>query len=231
MKPLNITAVTQEKLSAQAENLRLGDSIRAIVLNQLQSIGGDQVVAVVAGGAVRDFWAATMYGLDLKGSGDTDICVVGFDVFDSESFDADCLLVDVANNLRAHGFSVDKTQHHWNDAYEHQQDRLSLVMQMEVNGLDIDFLFYAPEITTLPEMFGTFNSPLNKFALSSVVHGEIMVENFGFCPKDPTYSYSAPIGTDALMARADKMYQRWQAVRAAHIGRAAHPYANIVEPV
>ncbi|MGI4167770.1 hypothetical protein ACR2VD_27955, partial [Klebsiella pneumoniae] len=64
MKPLNITAVTQEKLAAQAENLRLGDSIRAIILNQLQSIGGDQVFAVVAGGAVRDFWAATMYGLD-----------------------------------------------------------------------------------------------------------------------------------------------------------------------
>ncbi|UOT58004.1 nucleotidyltransferase [Aeromonas phage ZPAH14] len=227
MKPLNITAVTQEKLSAQAENLRLGDSIRAIILNQLQSIGGDQVFAVVAGGAVRDFWAATMYGLDLQGSGDIDICVIGLDVFDSDTFDADCLLVDVANNLRAHGYNVDKTQRHWNSEYEHRQDRLSLVMQMEVNGLDIDFLFYVPRVTTLPEMFETFDAPLNKFALSSVVHDELVVENFGFCPKEPNYIYNAPVGTDKLMERADKMYQRWQAVRTAHIGRAAHPYANI----
>ncbi|CAC9972310.1 hypothetical protein [Aeromonas phage PVN02] len=231
MSNLNITAVKPEKLCVQAVDLRLGDNVRAIVLDQLQNIGGDQVVAVVAGGAARDYWAATMYGLDLQGSGDIDICVLGFDVFDFESFDADCLLVDVANNLRAHGFNVDKAQHHWNIEYEHQQDRLALVMQMEVNGLDIDFLFYAPEIATLPEMFETFNSPLNKFALSSVVHDELIVENFGFCPKDPNYIYNAPVGTDALMERADKMYQRWQAVRAAHIGRAAHPYANIVEPV
>lgn len=230
MKTLNITAVTSERLSAQAVNLRLGADIRAVVSDQLQSIGGDQVIAVVAGGAARDFWAATMYGLDLKGSGDIDICVLGFDVFDSETFDADCLLVDVANNLRAHGYSVDKTQHHWNNEYEHQQDRLSLVMQMEVNGLDIDFLFYAPQIQSLPEMFETFDSPLNKFALSMAVHDELVVENFGFCPKDPNYIYTAPTDTEPLWERANKMHQRWQAVRAAHIGRAAHPYANIVEP-
>ena len=232
MKNLNITTVTQEKLSIQAGNLRLGDSIRAIVSDQLQSIGGDQVVAVVAGGAVRDFWAATMYGLDLKGSGDIDICVLGFDVFGPGTFDADCLLVDVANNLRAHGYSVDKTQHHWNNEYGPLQDRLSLVMQMEVNGLDIDLLFYAPQIQSLPEMFETFNSPLNKFALSMAVHDELVVENFGFCPKEPnyTYTYNASTSSDELIERADKMHQRWQAVRAAHIGRAAHPYANIVEP-
>lgn len=230
MNNLNITAVTSEKLRVQAANLQLGDSVRLIVEGQLQSIGGGQVHAVVAGGAVRDYWAAVMYGLDLQGSGDIDICVLGFDFGPGGEFDPDCLLVDVANNLRAYGYSVDKPQHHWDNKYEHQQDRLALVMQMGVNGQDIDFLFFVTSITTIPEMLETFNASLNKFVLSSAVNNEIVVENLGFCPKDPTHNYNAPTESEALMTRADKMYQRWQAVRAAHIGRAAHPYANIVEP-
>lgn len=228
MNNLDITAVTPEKLSSQAATLRAGAEIRKIVSGQLQRICGDEVVAVVAGGAVRDFWAAAMYGLDLQGSGDLDICVIGVDICTHYTH-PDELQDAIVGVLRAYGYTVEHENHHWDEEYEESSNILSLVIQMDVNGLEVDFLFYNEEITSPPEMFDTFNCPINKFALSMAMQDEIEVENFGFCPKNPAYSYIGPRNTVRQEARADKAYQRWQAIRAAHIGRAFHPYANIKE--
>lgn len=220
-------AINSLKLAKMRWDLQLGDKVRGIVVDQLASMfEGDTVMGILAGGAARDLYAATQYGIDLQGSGDIDICLLNVNLLEENIESIDNLLVEIANNLRAHGYSVDKTQHHW-DSCEYNE-RLDLVIQMEINGVDFDFLFYRLQYDTAEKMFESFNCNINKFSVHSLVHDELVIENHGFCPKNPQFEYRGTVSNEKEELRKLMAQERWAMIRAAHLKTSSgNPYANI----
>ena len=176
---------------------------------------------VVAGGLVRDLWAAQVKGVDMQGSGDIDlllinntdddlvglaygICGVILDDADVSS----CEITDVT-------YSYDQS-----DAYPDADDRLYGVMQFRVEmedgeQVEIDILDYATHIETLQDALDTFNCNVNKFWFDE--HGN------GCSLFDGSQPFEYREGDrEKNEERYEKCVMRYNLV-----AKAAHPYQRV----
>ena len=176
---------------------------------------------VVAGGLVRDLWAAQVKGVDMQGSGDIDLLLINntdedlsnlaLEIWEAILDNADvssCKITDVT-------YSYEKSEQ-----YPDADDRLYGVMQFQMtmldgNVVDVDILVYDEKFETLEEVLNTFNCNVNKFWFDE--HGN------GCSLFDGSQPFEYREGDrEKNEERYEKCIMRYNLV-----AKAAHPYQRI----
>lgn len=178
---------------------------------------------VVAGGLVRDLWAAQVKGVDLQGSGDIDILLIG-----NTGTNLGELAVSITEipQLReivrwAVVTAVDYSYEATED-YPDADDRLYGVMQIKAalpddDIADIDILVYSGHIETLDDALNTFNCNVNQFWFDA--------DGVGHSRFDGNQPFWYREGDrEKNEERYEKCVMRYNLV-----AKAAHPYQRIEE--
>ena len=176
---------------------------------------------VVAGGLVRDLWAAQVKGVDMQGSGDIDLLLIGNNGSDLQELAEDILNIPELEDLVV---SIVLTRvdysYEQSEAYPEADDRLYGVMQFRAEmedgeQVEIDILDYATHIETLQDALDTFNCNVNKFWFDE--HGN------GCSLFDGSQPFEYREGDrEKNEERYEKCVMRYNLV-----AKAAHPYQRI----
>lgn len=176
---------------------------------------------VVAGGLVRDLWAAQVKGVDMKGSGDIDLLLIGNTCTDLNGLAEYLTRIPQLEEIAR---SVDVTTVDY--SYEVKGDyidadtRLYGVIQFQITLLDgdvvdVDILVYDEKFETLEEVLDTFNCNVNKFWFDE--HGN------GCSLFDGSQPFEYREGDrEKSEERYEKCVMRYNLV-----AKAAHPYQRI----
>lgn len=176
---------------------------------------------VVAGGLVRDLWAAQVKGVDMYGSGDIDILLIGNSESDLQELaeaildirELEDLVVDIT--LTRVDYSCEKSE-----AYPDAGDRLHGVIQFRAEmedgeQVEIDILDYATHIETLQDALDTFNCNVNKFWFDEHGNGCSLFDG------SQPFEYRED-DREKNQERYEKCVMRYNLV-----AKAAHPYQRI----
>ena len=175
---------------------------------------------VVAGGLVRDLWAAQVKGVDMQGSGDIDLLLIRNTEADLEKLAEEILNIPELEDLV--GIVLTQVDYSYNqsEAYPDADDRLYGVIQFRVEmgdgeQVEIDILNYSSHIETLQDALDTFNCNVNKFWFDE--HGN------GCSLFDGSQPFEYREGDrEKNEERYEKCVMRYNLV-----AKAAHPYQRI----
>lgn len=209
-----MTAITEARIK---EIQRVADLAKGVnvVLDHME-IGETWV----AGGIVRDLWAAQVCKVDLGGSGDIDILLIN-----STEADLQELGSDIAAALQKSGYKAYNTRFDYSygvsELYPDADDRLYGVMQFKIytdeGKVEMDILVYEEKYETLEDVLETFNCNINKFWFDE--------NGIGVSTFHPAQPFEYREGDRAKdEERYQKCVERYNMVAAA-----AHPYQRIGE--
>ena len=176
---------------------------------------------VVAGGLVRDLWAAQVKGVDMKGSGDIDILLLRNKEADLEKLAEEILNIPELEDLMV-DIVLTRVDYSYNQsgAYHDADERLYGVLQFRVEmedgeQVEIDILNYSSHIETLQDALDTFNCNVNKFWFD---------ENGNGCS---LFDGSQPF--EYREGDREKNEERYEkcVMRYNLVAKAAHPYQRI----
>lgn len=210
--------ISQEKLAKLINTAELAKKVCAII-NTL-AVGE----AWVAGGIVRDLWAAQTKGVDLEGSGDIDILLISCPNDNLDQLGAFISAALGIKGIKAYCSRVDYSYESTED-YQDADDRLYGVMQFSIyssgaadaSKIELDILVYEEQFQTLEDVMDTFNCNINKFWFDENGDGVTT-----FSPEQPFFYREGD--REKNEERYEKCVMRYNMV-----AKAAHPYQRIGE--
>lgn len=204
--------ISQEKLAKLINTAELAKKVCAII-NTL-AVGE----AWVAGGIVRDLWAAQTKGVDLEGSGDIDILLISCPNKDLNQLGVFISTALGIKGIKAYCSRVDYSYETSAD-YPDADDRLYGVMQFSIytdeGKIELDILVYEEQFQTLEDVMDTFNCNINKFWFDE--NGDDVTT---FSPEQPFFYREGD--REKNEERYEKCVMRYNMV-----AKAAHPYQRI----
>ena len=208
--------ISQKKRAKLINTAELAKKVCAII-NTL-AVGE----AWVAGGIVRDLWAAQTKGVDLEGSGDIDILLISCPNDDLNQLGVFISAALDIKGIKAYCSRVDYSYETSAD-YPDADDRLYGVMQFSIytdeGKIELDILVYEKQFQTLEDVMDTFNCNINKFWFDENGAGVTT-----FSPEQP-FQYREG-DREKNEERYEKCVMRYNMV-----AKAAHPYQRIGEQV
>ena len=197
--------VLEERLLA---GLELVDRIKELCPN---------CFVVLAGGLVRDYWFETTVGFNSGGKGDIDILVAPPRGDMEAEYQAHRLAENQAYDLvECHDVTSKFSEYGGGESDADNKQNRS-VLGCKYKGHSVDIIIRNQIHTSIPEMIGGFDSPINQFYVDPETC-EIII---GYDPNVAALVYNLDVGSEARMKRFELMHYKLRE----HLRNSENPYA------
>ena len=172
---------------------------------------------VLAGGLVRDYWFESTVGFNTGGKGDIDILVAPPRGDLIAEFQARHLAENQAYDLVECNDVTSKFSEYGGGPSDTGNMQNRSVLGCKYKGHPVDIIIRNQIHTSIPEMIGGFDSPINHFYVDPETC-EIII---GYDPNVAALAYNLDIGSEARKARFDLMHSKLRE----HLRNSKNPYA------
>ena len=172
---------------------------------------------VLAGGLVRDYWFESTVGFNTGGKGDIDILVAPPRGDLIAEFQARHLAENQAYDLVECNDVTSKFSEYGGGPSDTGNMQNRSVLGCKYKGHPVDIIIRNQIHTSIPEMIGSFDSPINHFYVDPETC-EIII---GYDPNVAALAYNLDIGSEARKARFDLMHSKLRE----HLRNSKNPYA------
>ena len=172
---------------------------------------------VLAGGLVRDYWFERTVGFNTGGKGDIDILVAPPRGDLEAEFQAQRLAGNQAYDLVECHDVTSKFHEYGGGPSDTGNMQNRSVLGCKYKGHYVDIIIRNQIHTSIPEMIGGFDSPINQFYVDPETC-EIII---GYDPRVEELAYNLDVGTEARKERFAMMHSKLRE----HLRNGKNPYA------